>query len=78
MDSQNANKASAKIDQATGDVKETVGAATNNDKMQAEGKAERGQGQVDEMTANVESFVKGIKDKTEGAWKGLVNSITGK
>ncbi|KAI9249755.1 hypothetical protein BDA99DRAFT_523565 [Phascolomyces articulosus] len=78
MDNNQATKAEAKMQQTAGDVQETVGSAVGNEQMQAEGQARRGEGQVDEMSANVDSFFKGIKEKTEGAWKGLVHSITGK
>ncbi|KAI7861008.1 hypothetical protein BDC45DRAFT_493298 [Circinella umbellata] len=73
-----ADKANAKLDQATGTVKDNVGGAVGNDEMQGRGKAQHAEGEVEEMTANVEHFLKGIKDKTEGALKGIVNSITGK
>ena len=78
MDNNQADKVGAKIDQATGNVKDNVGDAVGNEEMQAHGKAQRAHGETEEMTANVEHFFKGIKDKTEGAWKGFVNSITGK
>lgn len=71
------SKTDAKLDQAVGNAKETVGDAVNNDKMKSEGAAQRGQGQINEATADLSGFVKGVKDKAEGALKGIQNAFGG-
>ncbi|RIN65986.1 CsbD family protein, partial [Staphylococcus simulans] len=43
-----ANKGEDKLEQAKGNVKETVGNATDNKKLENEGKADKASGKVDE------------------------------
>lgn len=71
------SKTEGKLDQNIGNVKESVGGAVGHDKMQAEGTAQRGQGEANETAANVTDFVKNIPNKAEGAVKGVMNSFTG-
>ncbi len=52
-----ANKAEGLGHQAKGAVKETVGDAIGNERMQAEGKVERVQGQAEKKVGDAEAFV---------------------
>lgn len=71
------SKTDAKMDKAAGTVKETAGDVVGNERLRAEGQAQHGQGQAQEMAANVTGFVKGIAEKTQDAVKGMMDSITG-
>ena len=51
-----------KIDQAKGAAKDTLGKATGDKKMQAEGKADKLQGKAKEAAKDAKSSVKGVSD----------------
>ncbi|RGE20392.1 CsbD family protein [Leucobacter sp. wl10] len=48
----------AAADKVTGQVKETVGKATDNDELVAEGKADQAKGHVKDKAADVKDFFK--------------------
>ncbi|GGD26922.1 CsbD family protein [Microbacterium faecale] len=52
------NKIKAAADKATGQVKETIGKATDNDKLVAEGKAEQAKGAVNAKVEDVKDAFK--------------------
>jgi uncharacterized protein YjbJ (UPF0337 family) len=58
-----------RIDEAKGQVKETVGDVTGNEEMEREGRAEK-------TAAKVEREAKGAKDQAEGKVKETVGELT--
>ncbi|SME88712.1 CsbD family protein [Desulfovibrio gilichinskyi] len=54
MKSSTVNKVKGKLHQASGKVKEVIGAAIDNSEMQAKGKAEILEGKVQEKTGEIE------------------------
>lgn len=53
-------KFSAKADQAKGKVKETTGKATDDERMEAEGRAEKMKGDVKESVESAKDRVKDV------------------
>ncbi|MBL8660295.1 MAG: CsbD family protein [Rhodospirillales bacterium] len=49
-------------DKAKGVVKETVGKATGNERIEAEGKADRAKGEVKGAAHDVKESAKGVRD----------------
>ncbi len=62
-------KNNATFEKVAGSVKETLGKVTNNEKLQAEGTAEKTKGSIKETIEDakgaVEGFIDGLKDKKE-------------
>ncbi|MGD6773662.1 CsbD family protein [Staphylococcus simulans] len=50
-----------KFEQAKGSIKETIGDATNNKKLKAEGKADKASGKTKEVSNNLINKAKGDK-----------------
>ncbi|KAG2198920.1 hypothetical protein INT46_008252 [Mucor plumbeus] len=71
------SKTEAKKDQFVGNVKENVGSAVGNESLEAKGTAQKSDGNVQEIAANVQHFVQGAYDQAAGAVQGVVDSITG-
>lgn len=63
------DRADAKAKETTGAVKEALGKATGNTKLQAEGAVEKVAGKVGQGTAKVKEGAKKAKDAVEGAVK---------
>ena len=57
------DKAKAKGQQGIGSAKEAAGKATDNEDMEAEGKADKTGGKVEEGVENVKDKGKELKDK---------------
>ncbi len=49
-------------DKVKGSVKENVGKATGNDRMEAEGKADKAKGEAKDAAHKVKDSVKGVSD----------------
>ncbi|KAI8879179.1 hypothetical protein K501DRAFT_287503 [Backusella circina FSU 941] len=73
----NPSRTDAKKDQFAGNVKDTLGSAVGNERMQAEGQAQHGSGQTQETAANTKGYVEGMADQVAGAVKGAYNSLAG-
>ncbi|KAI8079530.1 uncharacterized protein B0P05DRAFT_540985 [Gilbertella persicaria] len=71
------SRSDAKKDQLVGNVKETAGNLVGNERLQAEGKTQHGQGQANEAAANIVGYAQGLKDQVTGAVQGAVHSLTG-
>ncbi|KAL9549468.1 hypothetical protein MBANPS3_005196 [Mucor bainieri] len=71
------SKTDAKTDQLVGTVKENVGYAVGNERLRGEGKAQHGQGQVEEQAATTLGYVQGLTSQVTGAVQGAVNSLVG-
>lgn len=71
------SKSEAKKDQFVGNVKETVGNTLGNERLQAEGKTQHGQGQATEAAANIQGYVQGLANQVSGTVQGAINSLTG-
>ena len=52
------SRSEAKKDQFVGNVKETAGNLVGNERLQAEGKTQHGQGQANEAAANIIGYGK--------------------
>ena len=61
-------KFDAKLDQASGQVKETVGKATGDERTEAEGKSEKAAGKAKE-------FVNDVKETIDGAVEGIKDAF---
>lgn len=61
-------KIDAKLDQASGKVKETFGKATGDKRTEAEGKAEHTSGKVKEFFSDVKDSVDGAVDGVRKAF----------
>lgn len=61
-------KFDAKLDQASGQVKETVGKATGDKRTEAEGKSEKAAGKAKE-------FVNDVKETIDGAVEGIKDAF---
>ena len=57
------DKLKAAAEKVTGEVKEAVGKATDNDKLVAEGKVDKAKGEVKGTAADVKSTVADAKDR---------------
>ena len=57
-------------DKITGTVKEKLGAATGNDRLEGEGKGQKNAGKL-------ESAVKGVTDKISGAADAVADKLSG-
>jgi uncharacterized protein YjbJ (UPF0337 family) len=66
---------SNKASEIMGNIKETVGNWTGNEKVESEGNAQKNsskvQGHVDNAKQNVDDYVGSAKDRTQGTWEGL-------
>ncbi|KAI8642807.1 hypothetical protein BD408DRAFT_415967 [Parasitella parasitica] len=71
------SKTDAKTDQFIGNVKEKVGYAVGNERLRGEGKAQNGQGQVEEQAATTLGYVQGLTTQVTGAVQDAVNSLVG-
>ncbi|KAL9546843.1 hypothetical protein PS6_007439 [Mucor atramentarius] len=72
-----ADQEKKKTDQFIGTVKENVGSAVGNERLRGEGKAQHGQGQVEEQAATTLGYVQGLTSQVTGAVQGAVNSLVG-
>ena len=52
-----------KLDQVKGNIKETVGDATNNDNLEQEGKKDKASGKAKEVIDNVKDKASDVVDK---------------
>ncbi|EFE58425.1 MULTISPECIES: CsbD family protein [Staphylococcus] len=52
-----------KLDQVKGNIKETVGDATNNDNLEQEGKKDKASGKAKEVVDNVKDKASDVVDK---------------
>ena len=52
-----------KLDKVKGNIKETVGDATNNDNLEQEGKKDKASGKVKEVVDNVKDKASDVVDK---------------
>ena len=52
-----------KFEQAKGNIKETVGDATNNDNLEQEGKKDKASGKAKEVVDNVKDKASDVVDK---------------
>lgn len=52
-----------KLDKVKGNIKETVGDATNNDNLEQEGKKEKASGKAKEVVDNVKDKASDVVDK---------------
>ncbi|BBA92760.1 MULTISPECIES: CsbD family protein [Streptococcus] len=68
-------KIDAKLDQAKGTIKETVGKLTDDKKIEAEGVVDKVAGKIKEVAADVKGTVEGIID---GVKKHTDNDEAGK
>ena len=72
-------KFDAKVDQASGKVKETIGKVTGDKRTEAEGKSLNAAGKAkeifDDAKAGVENAFNDAKDSAEGAIDGLKNAF---
>ncbi|WP_155970605.1 CsbD family protein [Streptococcus ruminantium] len=68
-------KIDAKLDQAKGTIKETVGKLTDDKKIEAEGVVDKVAGKIKEVAADVKGTVEGIID---GVKKHADNDEAGK
>lgn len=64
------DKFDAKKDQVVGGAKESVGDATDNEQLQAEGGAQQGKG-------NLKEGVENLKDKAAGAFNDAKDKLSG-
>lgn len=71
------DKVKANVDQAKGEVKETVGKAVGNEKLEAEGKADKLFGKIKEAAEDVKDAVadkaEDVKDAIEDKVEDLKN-----
>ena len=74
---ENRERGKGKLEEVGGSIREAVGAATGNERMEAEGSADRLEGQGRQEVAKGVGEVKGAAEEVKGSVKQAWGSLTG-